>query len=487
MSLDKFAFDRASVRRIDEDGRLHVGDSNISKANICPYRGEEIPDYERLGLEPGRIYQLLRHPDELAKGASTFNNLPLLSKHVPVSAEDHQPDLVVGSTGTSAKFIAPFLRNSLVVWARDAIDGINSGAQRELSSAYRYDADMTPGEYMGARYDGVMRNIRGNHVALVPTGRAGADVVVGDAALPPNQEIPPMANRKTGPMSRRALVTSTAVGVALRPLLAQDQKMPDLKPLLAKVKDAKSWKAQRPAFMAALTKALTGKLAQDATLEDVTGMLDKLDDVVDEMEPDMLDPAPVDPAPVDPGPVDDADPMAKVWEFLADKLSPEDMAALKAIVEPDDAAPAEDAKEDDDDDKDGKGKKAPPFAKDTKNLVTKQAMDAEIKRAAKMAKDEAMAQMEACRAAEIEVRPVIGDLPGKRPTNPAEIFKLALDHMAVDLTDVPESAYGAVFRALPKGEAARPSKPAQLAKDAAVAAGSFDKMFPGARRISVAN
>ena len=40
---------------------------------------------------------------------------------------------------------------------------------------------MTPGVYEGHRYDGIMTNIRGNHVALVKDGRAGTDVVVQDA------------------------------------------------------------------------------------------------------------------------------------------------------------------------------------------------------------------------------------------------------------------------------------------------------------------
>ena len=39
---------------------------------------------------------------------------------------------------------------------------------------------MTPGDYQGEPYDGLMRDIVGNHVALVREGRAGADVVVGD-------------------------------------------------------------------------------------------------------------------------------------------------------------------------------------------------------------------------------------------------------------------------------------------------------------------
>ncbi len=180
--LKRIALDRASpVRDYDRDGRLHVRVANISKANICAYLGREIPEAERFGLDPNRTYQLLRHPQELETAAPTFNNLPLLSRHVPVSAENHAPELVVGSTGTDATFEAPYLKNSLVIWAADAIAAIDSGEQRQLSAAYHYRADMTPGTYEGTHYDGVMRDIVGNHVAIVSLGRSGSDVVIGDA------------------------------------------------------------------------------------------------------------------------------------------------------------------------------------------------------------------------------------------------------------------------------------------------------------------
>jgi uncharacterized protein len=143
------AFDRASVRSYDRDGRLHVEISNISKAAVNSYIGREIPDYKALGLDPDKVYQLLRDPDELAKAAPTFNNIHMLSRHVPVTADNHKPDLVIGSTGTDAAFDAPHLQNSLVIWARDAIDDVESEVKKELSSAYRYRADMTPGTYEG--------------------------------------------------------------------------------------------------------------------------------------------------------------------------------------------------------------------------------------------------------------------------------------------------------------------------------------------------
>jgi len=88
--------------------------------------------------------------------------------------------LIVGTTGSDVEFCAPYLQCSLAAWDAAAIAGIESKEQVELSSAYRYRADMTPGEYEGVAYDGIMRDIIGNHVALVDVGRAGHDVVVAD-------------------------------------------------------------------------------------------------------------------------------------------------------------------------------------------------------------------------------------------------------------------------------------------------------------------
>jgi len=178
----QFAFDdNESQRSLDKDGRLHVAISPISKANICPYIGHEIPGYQELGLEADKVYKLLRDPRELAKAVPTFNGIQILQKHIPVNSEDHQPYDVIGATGTDANFAHPYLTNSLHIWPQFAINDIDKKVKHQLSSAYRYTPDMTPGTYEGEPYDGVMRDIVGNHVALVEEGRAGDDVAVSDA------------------------------------------------------------------------------------------------------------------------------------------------------------------------------------------------------------------------------------------------------------------------------------------------------------------
>jgi 8-oxo-dGTP pyrophosphatase MutT (NUDIX family) len=269
------AFDRESVRDKDSDGRLHVSTAHISKANVCPYFGEEIPDYERLGLDPKRKYMLLRDPEELRKSAPTWNNLPILSTHVPVTADSFPQDKIIGSTGTDARFRGPYLDNSLAFWPQDAIDDIESSEKKELSGGYRYRADMTPGTFKGVHYDGVMRDIRGNHLALVREGRAGADVVVGDAALGGDEEddmkvqLSPKAALAVGAVLGHYAPKLKGVGMAL------DAAADLINPIFAGV-TSKNYAVQMPALAAAVDAALRGKLANDVSIEDVTTLIGAL-------------------------------------------------------------------------------------------------------------------------------------------------------------------------------------------------------------------
>lgn len=410
------AMDRApSVRSFDADGRLHVVRSNISKANVCPYLGREIPQWETLGLEPDNVYQLLRDPEELARGATTFNNLQILSEHVPVTAwddESHMAEITVGSTGTDAAFDGEYLTNSMVVWARSAIDGIASDEKRELSSAYRYRADMTPGEYNGVAYDGIMRDIIGNHVALVFEGRAGPDVLVGDEQ--------PMAIR-----SKRALMLAGSLAGLIRPHLATDAKL-DISGALNGLTDGT---IKKDGAVKALADKVFGliqpQLAADAalTVADVTMAIDAAKDLpLGEDEADEDDKPPV---------AEDADP---------------DVAA--------DADP--DVAEDGDD---------------------KPAMDAAtVKALVEQGRKDALAEAAAIRTAEREVAPVTGEL-AVAFDSAADVYQEGLKALNVDLTGLPRSAFAATFRSVHAARSAAPSV-AQDARLTGSAREQFNQRFP---------
>lgn len=188
--MKRLVYDRAqvdSVRNIDDNGYLHVGVSNITKEQVAPYRGNEIPDFEKLGLDPDKIYTIYRPASELSKPETvkSLNGIPILLKHAPDSAEEPASNRV-GSTGTDAKWEPPYLTNSLHIQDADAIRRINDGTMREISMGYFYTPVLKHGEFRGEPYDLIMTDIACNHVALVEEGRAGPDVLVKDAALNSN-------------------------------------------------------------------------------------------------------------------------------------------------------------------------------------------------------------------------------------------------------------------------------------------------------------
>jgi hypothetical protein len=470
------AFDRASVRTYDRDGRLHVEITNISKAAVNPYIGREIPDWKALGLDPDRVYKLLRDPDELAKAAATFNNIPLLSRHVPVTADDHKPDLVIGSTGTDADFDGSHLRNSLVVWARDAIDDIESDVKKELSAAYRYRADMTPGTYEGEPYDGVMRDLVGNHVAIVREGRAGSSVVVGDAAIPKLEELFEMSKKDL--LTRKGAVALGALMIALKPKLAMDAKI-DLAPLFKGV-TAKNFKEKKAAIVEGVTTLTAGKLAQDASISDVATLLDSLEGVepAEAADNDATAGLPI----VGQGPNETTmDAGAEgVRQFLTGKLSDEDIAKVCSLIDGG-------ATDEDPDGDAGTNAPAPALDEDReKEMVDKPAMDAAIAKAVADAEATVTARItqsqRAIRDAERKVRPYVGELAIACDSAEA-VYRAALSALGLGdkIKDVHASALPTILDMQPL-PGSQPKAKLSVAMDAA-GAKSFADRFPDANRI----
>lgn len=181
MSLKTVIFDAApSQRRVDENGFMHVDSCHITKEQVVKYYGREIPGWRELGLDPERLYNVYRPGDEIEKAAATFDGLPLQLQHHIDSADEPQTEFRVGSISRPV-WRAPYLDCDLHITNGAAISAVEHGDFKEISAAYLYEPVVESGEFEGKPYEIVMRNLRGNHVALVREGRAGPDVVVADA------------------------------------------------------------------------------------------------------------------------------------------------------------------------------------------------------------------------------------------------------------------------------------------------------------------
>jgi uncharacterized protein len=121
-----------------------------------------------------------RPEEEVAKQDALLSlaNLPVTLEHppellTPETCREYQR----GHTGSMVEYRSPFAVGFVTVTDREAIDAVKRGDAREVSVGYRVKFDATPGTTPdGQRYDGVQREISGNHVAIVRKGRAGPDV-----------------------------------------------------------------------------------------------------------------------------------------------------------------------------------------------------------------------------------------------------------------------------------------------------------------------
>lgn len=436
MTIERLAFDRASVRSFDKVGRLQVAISNISKANVCPYYGREIPNAEALGLEPDKIYRLYRDPEELKKAAPTFNNIPLLCIHTPDFPGDPPREYRVGVTHSSAAFDGTYLTNGLSVWDNSAIAGIETEEQEELSSSYQYVADMTPGTTPdGEEYDGVMRDIVGNHVALVETGRAGSDVLVADS-LP--------LELKYMKLDRKGVAIRAALGAYLKPRLAQDAAPKELTAILNANKSPQ-------AIAQAVAKLCKSRLAADMEIEpeELVEIIEASEQTVEPEEEVKV--------------TGDSDHEAIISLLCEAGVSEEVIAKIAASL-----APAAAMDEDTDDDKKDKDK----------DKVDKPAMDAAIRLAADAATKKAAENFRAVREAEQAVRPLIGDVVAMDSAE--DVYRTALEQSGVDINGVHPSAFPSLVKmAISQKEN---SRPAPLAQDSA-SISDFEKAFPTAGKL----
>lgn len=428
------AFD-ATARTYDKNGWLHISRSHITKASINPYYGREIPNSEALGLEPGRVYYMLRDPEELRRAAPTFARIPILNKHIILSdfnsmEEKEKKKYIVGTVGSDVEYLEPYLDADSSIWDADSIVGIETDVQREFSCCYRYVPIMTTGIYAGRKYDGIMTQIEANHLALVESGRAGNDVLAADNKL----EIEPMKRSKLGNSLIVALTTAF-------PTLAADKLEPTLAIARHKTFDK--------------SKAGDAIMAMDSSLnrKQVEVVMDALVDV-DDPEPTKKDNE-------DPEPAKDA---ACDCDMPNGKHA-KDCASMKAADEDETEAEAKREKE-------AKDKKAKDKAAKDGEPVTKQAMDSAL-----------AAQREQFREADQakrDVRAVVGEVVAM--DSAAEIYGFALDQMSVEhkgISDV--NALKAIFK-LAESNKQTSTSPAVMAMDANSVTDAIAR-FPGLGRI----
>lgn len=173
-----------SARKLDTNGWIEIKGNPITKVGVFPYSGASLGE----GFDPNEIYMVYR-PEEELNNPETINSFKLLPW-----TDDHPERLlgnpdegnvdplkkgISGVTGEDVYFNDGYLKSNIKTFSKELADKINSG-KKELSAGYKFKCFMQKGVYKGIKYDIVQRSIRGNHLSLVDSGRAGPDVSVLD-------------------------------------------------------------------------------------------------------------------------------------------------------------------------------------------------------------------------------------------------------------------------------------------------------------------
>ncbi len=166
------------MKQIDHNQFWLIKDNPITKAGVFPYLGKQISP----SLDPDRIYQVYRPPEEIKKAVDTFKLVPLVDNHTMLGPDFTPAEQkgVHGVLGEDIKEKNGTLFADVKIFSEQLKREIQDG-KKELSLGYFCKYDLTPGQYNGMHYDAVQRDLKGNHIALVDNGRMGHDVRVMDA------------------------------------------------------------------------------------------------------------------------------------------------------------------------------------------------------------------------------------------------------------------------------------------------------------------
>ena len=230
MNMIRFV-DRANVGDVKEiEGGYLVATTRVARTGVQLYLARELGDIAiNAGFAPDDVVRVYRHPDEVfhKDSLATITRVPVTVDHPAegVTAENWA-QLAVGEVGdaytTNKEWIVvnPMIKDSAAIQAART-------THKEISMGY--GATIVKARD-GLDADFEQKNIRYNHLALVPKGRAGDMARIGDAwGATPVTDFQPGNTPKTekgGRMSDQlntVVLGDKAVQVAVKDVAAIEQ------------------------------------------------------------------------------------------------------------------------------------------------------------------------------------------------------------------------------------------------------------------------
>ena len=165
LTMEAIRYDRTEIKATRTDEGYLVDTPIVGRVGIQLYKNAD-----------GTIRRELRPAEEVfhADSLKSFAGKPVTDEHPgePVTAKNAKR-LSVGTMQGEGRQDGDNVVAPIIVHDGEMIDKILKGGKRELSLGYKVDLEETPGVWNGQEYDAIQRNIRVNHLAIVPRGRAG--------------------------------------------------------------------------------------------------------------------------------------------------------------------------------------------------------------------------------------------------------------------------------------------------------------------------
>ena len=170
MSTTCFRYDVAPIEKYEltPEGYLRCW-STIARTGVQMYTDSD-----------GSIRREYRPETEVASPESlaSFAGKAITLEHPKVLLDStNTKDYQIGFTGTEVVYDNGFVRAVMTITDQDAIERIMRGDVKEVSAGYRVNYEANAGVTdSGENYDGIQKEISGNHIAVVRRGRAGPQV-----------------------------------------------------------------------------------------------------------------------------------------------------------------------------------------------------------------------------------------------------------------------------------------------------------------------
>lgn len=263
-------------RKMTDEGYL-IAPGNLARTGVQEYRAFEL-GLDADGMNPMKVIRLHRPAEEVFNPTSmaSFESKPITIEHPKEAVTaDNWSELAKGEVRDVTRS-GDLMTGTLLIKAKDAIDALQEG-KVQLSNGYTFELDMTPGQTADGRtYDGVQRNIRGNHVALVDAARCGSACRIADSQHQSKGRTMPDAKRKVTVDGIPLEVEDTAAGV-IETLAKQRNEARDalaaLQPTAAKAAELQTALDKANADIELLKKDVITPAARDAMVADWSAML----------------------------------------------------------------------------------------------------------------------------------------------------------------------------------------------------------------------